>query len=374
MNKNFVFYALLLSCFFLIIFFFYFQFLIKNLITINKSKQSESLNLSSISQITNDVSPLSPTLEQKFNFTLESIFSQNHLHVNRLPKDKTITIITTGDVIPARTVNYKMTSLNNFKYPFEKTANFLQSSDLTLINLEAPLINNCPLTTEGMIFCGDQRFIEGLIFSNINTVNLANNHIFNWGVDGVNQTINLLEKNKILTFGARENQLAVKTIKNTKIGFLGWNLLNNFDQEKIINTIKEAKSNVDLLFVSFHWGKEYVSFPDLWQINLAHLTIEAGADLVLGNHPHWIQPVEIYKEKLIIYAHGNFIFDQEWSKETKIGIVGKHTFYQNRLVDSQFFPIFISDYSQPEILKNQLEEEVLNKLENLSYSLKTSSL
>ena len=268
------------------------------------------------------------------------------------PLPKTITIITTGDVIPARTVNYKMTKYNNFKYPFEKTAGFLKSADLTLINLESPLIKNCPVTNEGMIFCGDQRFIEGLKFADIDVVNLANNHVSNYGIDGIKQTVQLLENNNILTCGSFNN-LAIKQLNNLKIGFLGWNLLEKFDEQEILQIISQSKQKVDLLIVSFHWGAEYMPAPADWQKKLAYKIIEAGADMIVGNHPHWIQPIEFYKNKLIIYSHGNFIFDQEWSQETKTGVIGKHTFSDNKLIDSQFFPIFISDYSQPELLPKE---------------------
>ena len=91
--------------------------------------------------------------------------------------------------------------------------------------------------------------------------------------------------------------------------------------------------------------------------------------LIVGNHPHWIQPLEIYKNKLIIYAHGNFIFDQEWSDNTKTGFVAKHTFYENMQVDAEITPIYITNYCQAEKLTGSKKDEVLNKLEAISYQL-----
>lgn len=304
--------------------------------------------------------------------TLNSIFSSDHSWVNQIPEEKAITLITTGDVIPARTVNYKMTVYNDFTHPFAKTADFLRSADLTLINLESPLIKNCPVTNMGMIFCGHQRFIDGLLFGGIDVVNLANNHTLNYGLNGIQQTIDLLNNNNILTCGFPINNLTMKQCNNLTIGFLGWNLLEKFNEEEILETIKQAKNQVDLLIVSPHWGAEYTPYPAQWQRKLAHQMIDAGADLIAGNHPHWIQPIEVYQNKLIIYAHGNFIFDQEWSLETKTGIVGKHTFYENRLVESQFFPVFISDYNQPEFLEGSEKQKVLKNLKNLSLTQKAS--
>jgi len=260
-----------------------------------------------------------------------------------------------------------MTIYNDFTHPFLKTADFLKAADLTLINLESPLIKNCPVLNAGMVFCGNQHFVDGLIFAGIDVANLANNHTLNWGIEGMEQTINLLKENQVESCGFPTNQLAIKELKGIKIGFLGWNFLESFDEEdEILETIKQARKQVDLLIVSAHWGTEYVDLPAEWQVNLAHKMIEAGADLIAGNHPHWFQPIEIYKDKLIIYAHGNFIFDQEWSQETKIGVVAKHTFYKNKLVDSQFFPIFLSDYNQPAFLQAEEKQAVLSQLQTVS--------
>jgi len=294
--------------------------------------------------------------------TLDNIFStERDQIIKNFPQEKVLTIITTGDIIPARTVNYKMTVYNDFTHPFKKTAEILRSADLTLINLEAPLIENCPITNQGMIFCGNQRFIEGLKFADIDVVNLANNHILNYGQTGLKQTIELLEKNNILPT-AFSNSLKIKKFNNFKIGFLGWNLLEKFNQNEILKQIKEADEKVDLLIASAHWGAEYTHQPAQWQKNLARQMVDQGADLICGNHPHWVQPIEIYNNKLIIYSHGNFIFDQEWSRQTKTGYIVKSSFYQNKLVDIQLFPVLISDYNQPELLKDEEKEKVLEKI------------
>ncbi len=348
--------------------------------------------------------------------TLESIFSSEKDNSKALPKDQIISIITTGDVIPARSVNWKMTKYNDFTYPFLKTYQFLKDADLTLINLEAPLTQNCPVTNEGMVFCGNQRFVEGLKFADIDVVNLANNHTLNYGYEGLCQTTEILQKNNILVTGLPENlncsknahllferipslsagkadrvegevenqktetsrqarrvipsQLAIKEMKGTKLGFLGFNILDLSIQlnqsAELLQSIQFAKSQVDFLIVSCHWGAEYQRSPAQETINLAHKAVDNGADLIVGNHPHWYQPIEIYKNKLIVYAHGNFIFDQEWSKETKTGIVGKYSIFQNKIVDVQFFPIFIHDYSQSYFLEGKEKEEVLEDLKRIS--------
>jgi len=80
---------------------------------------------------------------------------------------------------------------------------------------------------------------------------------------------------------------------------------------------------------------------------MARVAIDAGADLVLGSHPHWVQQVEVYKGKLIVYSMGNFVFDQMWSQETRQGVIVKFTFQGKNLVSAKFLPVLIEDYNQP---------------------------
>ena len=125
--------------------------------------------------------------------------------------------------------------------------------------------------------------------------------------------------------------------------------------------IQKLRNTVDVLVVSMSWGEEYTATPSARQKELAHFIIDSGADLILGNHPHWIQPVEIYQGKYIVYAHGNTIFDQMWSEETKIGVIGKYTFSGMRLQNVEFIPTYIKDYGQPILLMGAAKEKVLQQ-------------
>lgn len=298
---------------------------------------------------------------------LDSIFKDDHSWVATLSASRKRTIIATGDIIPARSVNYQESRRNNFKWPFEKTAEMLRSADLTLVNLESPLLKKCPLTNEGMVFCGSEKNIEGLIFAGVDIANLANNHSANYGEEGLIDTVELLRNNNIQ--GSGTGSLVTKNVKSLEFGFLGYNDLEQSQNEisqvykdKIISDITEAKKQVKVVVVSFHWGVEYTSLPTRRQQDLAYLAINSGADLVIGNHPHWVQPIEIYKNKIIVYAHGNFIFDQMWSKKTEEGVVGKYTFYDNKVIDVEFLPIKIEDYGQPYFLEGNYKKQILNEM------------
>lgn len=271
----------------------------------------------------------------------------------QITKEKPITLIVVGDVMLGRSVNAKMRSLNDFAYPFAKTASLLASADLTFINLESPFFNNCPTTNEGMKFCADPRAIEGLTLAGVDIANLANNHINNYGQEGVNFTKKLLQKNEIDPLGPKNN-LVIKTVKGTKLGFLGFDLTSGYQEEKIFEIVKKANSQVDFLIVSFHWGIEYAPEPSQKQKELAYQTVEAGADLILGHHPHVIQKTEDHQGVKIVYSLGNFIFDQPWSEATKKGLIGIFTFenFENKkLIEGNFKEVYIQDFCQPELIK-----------------------
>lgn len=311
-------------------------------------------------KIQNILLPQTPAISP---LSLEKIFAEDHNFTATFSARDKRTLITTGDIILARSVNAKEVKLKNFLWPFAKAAPFLKSADLTFINFESPLIPNCPIAEEGIKFCGDPQNLEGLISAGVDVVNLANNHLGDWGLSGIESTIKLLNGAGISTTGG--GSLAFKNVKGLNFAFLGFNDLGG-QKLDLCPQIKQAKNEAKIVVVAFHWGKEYTSQPTPRQKELGHSAIDCGADLVIGNHPHWIQPVEIYQNKAVIYAHGNFIFDQMWSQKTKEGIVAKFTFFEDKLLDVQFFPIQIENFGQPYFLEGEKKKEVLEEMEKLS--------
>ncbi|MCS6956547.1 MAG: CapA family protein [Patescibacteria group bacterium] len=287
-------------------------------------------------------------------------------------KDNKIYLIATGDIIPARSVNYIMTKLNDFAHPLKKTSNFLIQGDLAVINLESPLVDNCPITIEGMIFCTHPNFIDGLKTINKNLIiNIANNHFEDYGEENSKKTINLLNKNNFLTFG-NEKEAIIK-IKNKIFGFLGFNFIAGgkiIKDEEIKKMILDLRKKVDFVIISYHWGDEYTNLPNEKQKFYGILAIDNGADLVIGNHPHWIQAMEIYKNKPIIYSHGNFIFDQMWSEKTRQGIIALYVFEEKKIADIYFYPIIIENYNQPRFADENEAKKILEEMYNNSKKIK----
>ncbi len=293
------------------------------------------------------------------------------------PDSSQFSIIATGDVIPARSVNALVVNANDFVLPFKQTAGFLHTADTVFINLESPLVAGCKTTTEGMSFCGDQRFIQGLTYAGVSVASIANNHAGNYGIDGVRQTVQLLRENRILVTG--NGEAAVQTVKGKRIGFLGYNTIGHkeegiawADPVVLDREIRSLRRNVDVLVVAFHWGVEYVSTPNSAQIDLAHAAVDAGADLVIGNHPHWVQGVEQYKGKFITYAHGNYIFDQMWSQETREGVLGRYTFTGTTLTDVNFFPIIIDSYGVARFASPSESGRILDRMNTSTEQIKRS--
>jgi len=287
--------------------------------------------------------------------SIDQIFSDNHAENTVVSNDKKWKLIATGDVIPARSVNSKTIAMNDFTWSWKYIAPITKTADITVINLETPLVKSCPTTTEGMKFCGDSRHVEGLRAGGVDVVNFANNHMGNYGAEGITETKQLVEKNDMVISGLGE--AGVKTVKGLNIAFLGYDDIGGWvdpvaraEKEMMVKQIREAKKTNDLVIVSMSWGIEYEATPNARQKELAHAAIDAGADLIIGNHPHWIQSTEMYKGVWISYAHGNTIFDQMWSEQTKYGVIGKYTFYGTKLIDVEFIPTYIKEYGQSTIV------------------------
>jgi len=289
------------------------------------------------------------------------------------------TILVTGDVIPARGVNYFATTRHDFLWPFRPTADYTKNADITYVNLETPLFAGCPVDpNSGFTFCGDARFVNGLTLMGAKVVNLANNHLSNYGAQGINLTTQLLEKNGMLTSGL--GPVAVIDVRGIKFGFIGFNGVGRaIDREGLKEGIARAHQLADIVVVQFHWGKEYerqpladphVPTPDD-PVAIGHQAIDWGADIVIGNHPHWYQGVEVYHGKLITYAHGNFVFDQMWSEETREGVIGTYTFYGTQLVGATWKAYRIYDYGQPVFMNPADDATALRTMEAASDQLAT---
>jgi AmmeMemoRadiSam system protein B len=281
------------------------------------------------------------------------------------------TVLLVGDIMLDRGVEYLMKQ-NSIYYPFRKIGKFLRGIDIVFGNLEGPIVNNPPeLSDNSLKFAFNPEVLKGASWSHFNLFSLANNHSPDMGKEGLEKTKEWLKKYGINFVGnplsGSSNNLNSSFIRNN-ITFLAFNQIFPFmgKEEEIMKAIKTVKSlNPDnFLIVSMHWGEEYQSINSPAQEKLAHKIIEAGADLIIGHHPHVVQKIEKYQGKLIFYSLGNFIFDQYFSPDTQQGLAVGLEIYPDRLV-CQLFPIQIN-LSQPVLMEWDTANEFLIQLANCS--------
>jgi poly-gamma-glutamate synthesis protein (capsule biosynthesis protein) len=307
---------------------------------------------------------------------LADIFPPRDLSPLSLDPERIRVLVATGDICPARFTDVIIRSRgDDFSYPFAAVSHLLSDADLTVASLEAPLIEACPRRAPRFRFCGRPPFAQALRSAGIDVVTLESNHRGDYGPGGVRETVRHL-KAKGLAVVDRDRS-AILEIRGLRFGFLAFNGVGErIDRKMMQARIANLRPQVEVLIVSFHWGAEYVPLPQLAAgvapddpISVAHQAVEAGADLILGNHPHQVQAVELYRGKLIAYAHGNFIFDQMWSEETRTGVLGRYTFYDRSLVKAEYLPVRIENYAQPVPLAGRKAEAVLDRMRKASEEL-----
>ncbi|HYF05951.1 MAG TPA: CapA family protein [Patescibacteria group bacterium] len=263
---------------------------------------------------------------------------------NNDPQTKqTITFLAVGDISLSRNVAQQIKNSGNTFAPFEKMKDILASTDFNFGNLETPFSNsNAFSPSNTLVFNAPKKNVEGLKAANFQIVSLANNHSLDQGSTGAEITRTWLSQNNILHMGTGKNldeayAPKIIDIKGFKIAFIAASyssindsgaVKNNIvaridDTVRLKKSVTGAKKTADVVVVSMHAGTEYVREPNELQKNFAHSAIDSGADIVIGHHPHWVQTIENYNGKYIFYSLGNFVFDQDWSQDTKEGLVLK---------------------------------------------------
>lgn len=296
------------------------------------------------------------------------------------PPEPAIEIAVVGDVVPGRMVERSILAYGgDYTRPFAHVAATLRSADLTIANLEGVLSDDIapPEDPTTFFFVAAGRFAEGLRYAGIDGVSLANNHSMNFGAAGLADTLAILDAAGIAHFGAgmdlaEARRPALFHVHGVTFAFLGYDAISYelygagdswagtapADPVRIAEDIARARTQADVVIPYFHWGWEYTAEPSPWQRELAHCAVDAGADLVLGDHPHWVQAFERYHDVPILYSPGNFVFDQMWSLETRRGVIWRLVFHGKRLVQIRLQAVQIEDYHQPRLLPPQEAEEV----------------
>ena len=241
-----------------------------------------------------------------------------------------VTVVSGGDTIGDRGVKAYIAA-HGADAVFAGIAPVLRAADAAWVNLESPLTDiSDPYPGKDVHFQGDPRLAAGLADAGIDVVNMANNHAVDQGPAGLLDAIRRVEAAGVKVVGVGRNAAAarrpaiVRTSGGATIGFLGWTDIiwpgyqagsgpgvatARTDMSQVEQAIRRLKRRVDYVVVCFHWGVEYTDMPIADQVSEAHAAIDAGADMVIGHHPHVLQGAQIYKGHFIIYSLGDLVFD-----------------------------------------------------------------
>lgn len=310
--------------------------------------------------------------------------------IEELEKETTITISAAGDFTLGtdESFGYQGSFLdeankNGLSYFAEKLNAIFEEDDLSMVNLETTLTNATEKAVKKFRFKGDPSYAGILNIAGIETVNLANNHTMDYLEKGYTDTLDTLKQYNIGYFGYDDQYIT--TINGIKIAALGYEGWQDTPEIRAIveNDIQQLrKQGVQIIIVHYHWGIERQYVPIASQQTLARFTIDSGADLIVGHHPHVVQGIEEYKDKFIVYSLGNFMFGGNRNPSDKDTFVFQQTFHLKgeTLMDTKeirVVPFSISSVShrnnyQPMYLTGSEAERVKQKIIDASNQIEGS--
>lgn len=202
---------------------------------------------------------------------------------------------------------------------------YFENDDLTIVNFEGTLTERGTRQDKTFAFKGNPKYTQVLTEGSVEAVTLANNHSRDYGDVSFDDTKKYIEEAGIVWF---ENlNTKVIDVKGVKVGLVGLYALNGTAEDNLPKAMEQVKSDgAELIVVQVHWGIEGDNYPQDSQINLAHNAIDMGADLVIGHHPHVLQGMEVYKDRVIAYSLGNFCFGGNQNPRDKDTMIYQQTF------------------------------------------------
>jgi poly-gamma-glutamate capsule biosynthesis protein CapA/YwtB (metallophosphatase superfamily) len=315
-------------------------------------------------------------------------------------KETNWSLMALGDVMLARNAGRAM-ARHGFEYPFGKIAALTRKATLTFANLESPIAESGrPLPGKQIAFRAAPEAAKALAYAGIDVVSLANNHAFDYGEEALLETIRLLGEQQIAAVGAGENWQEATAplwldVAGQKVAFIAASEMADLffsysypvpsrateekagvaplEKEWLLEAIGRARPRADLIVVSLHWGVEDSSQVTGSQRALARELIDHGADLILGHHPHVLQGLEFYKDKLIVYSLANTIFDQN-DETNKEGMLLTLQFTGSELKRVWALPTYIYEKGQGALAGEEKGERIRSRLIELSEALNTKCL
>ena len=304
-------------------------------------------------------------------------------------------LLFTGDVIPARCVYARIKALGgDWTLPFQPLHDMLNAADLTIGTLDATIADaGTPIgCVETFSLMGPAAAARGLGYAGYDVISHAANHIKDCGESACGdnamiQTDINLRAQGVLTVGDGANladarKPVVVERNGIRFAFLAYDDIADYyhatadsagsaplDPATVGEDIAAARRVADVVIVIPHWGIEYTIAPSDRQRAFARAAAAAGADLVIGNHPHWVQAHEQIGNTFVAYALGNFVFDQDWSLETQQGALLDVTFTGTKVTATKYTPIHIYDQYQPRLAPPDEAASIMQRVDAASAAL-----
>lgn len=298
-----------------------------------------------------------------------------------------------GDTMLGRGVN-EIISAKGYKYPWGNLLSELKKPDLTIVNLENTFTTHLKAMPKVFNFKAPPDRVKALEAAGIDIVNIANNHILDFGMPGLKDTINTLNNANICHIGAGLNlQNARRPVIFEKngiiIGVIGYtdnepnwaasennpgiNYIHIGDIKKIRHDINAIRDTVDIVIVSIHWGPNMQEKPSQETIEFAHQMIDAGVDIIHGHSAHNFQGIEIYKNKLIMYDTGDLVDDYRVNPilRNDYSFFFLATVTRKEIVQLRLIPTLISNY-QVNVAEGKTYKNIISRIQKLSAEFETS--
>ena len=297
------------------------------------------------------------------------------------PNDPSVSLMFAGDVTLAD--SFVEAIGKDYKWAFATMDEYRQA-DLAMVNLENPLTQaSTKMAGKQFNFKADPGSVQVLKEGGIDIVNLANNHTMDFQAAGLLETTKTLEEANILHVGAGSDikearRPQIVDVKGQRVAYLGYYGeeyaatetkagTSPIMEDRIAQDIRSIRDQVDWIVVNFHWGQESASHPAPWQVDLAHYTVDQGADVIVGHHPHVLQGAEIYKGRPIAYSLGNFIFGGNPRSDYDTAVL--KVALKDKQMKVEFLPVEVRKY-QPKVVSGDRGNEILKQISDLSTEFK----
>ena len=304
-----------------------------------------------------------------------------------MPDKDGITMSFVGDIQMSGKVA-ELINKNGDEYPFHYVKSMFEQDDLTVANLETPITTGgIPAEDKQFVFKSAPSSAGALGKAGIDMVTLANNHVLDHGVPGLMDTIKHLDAAGIQHFGAGKDEedafkISYVERKGKRIALLGFSrvlpkaswfakgknpgVAESYNSAKAREKIAEARKEADFVIVTVHWGAERADKPNAVQKQLAREYVDAGADLIVGSHPHVLQGFEQYKGKWIAYSLGNFVFTRSSTPMTWETAVLQVTLNHDGSCALQMFP-YHANLGQAVPMDKTTGSKLLKRISTLSH-------